>query len=248
LSGFVCDGAGWDLEGLATGDDAKEAGSALHIRGIPRQAGVLALNKLVGWVHRVDEGRGHILGGVKAGAVWTCEHDAHYWGTTCTKAALVADLDRELRENGRTPRWKWRTTTTNWEFSGYLSWKLSDVESLKGRFMIFRASMLLGRGDGPKVWRRAWYGGLPPSPETWRESVSHCFGVLVKFHVYALAELTNARRVSGHMGAAVSVELAVMGDVRTWMDVVRREVSVWGQSHSTARGGEVDAPRKKPHY
>ena len=58
--------------------------------------------------------------------------------TTCQRAHLMLPTRNRL------------TTTTNWEFSGYGSWKLSEVEEpVKFWSKIFRTSMLFCRGLGP---------------------------------------------------------------------------------------------------
>ena len=67
------------------------------------------------------------------------------------------------------------TTATNWEFSGYVSLKLVDVEPpLKLKTITSRASL----GSAPYGTRTALYGGCPePMMDMVRSE--HCWGVLL---------------------------------------------------------------------
>ncbi len=79
------------------------------------------------------------------------------------------------------------TTATNCEFSGKRSWKSTDVEELNGTFVIRRASMAFGRGEGPDGMISRLYGAFPPSPVIWTVRLWHWRGVLTMLNEYAAA-------------------------------------------------------------
>lgn len=96
--------------------------------------------------------------------------------------ANAADASRE-RES-RAMQSEARTTATNCEFSGYLSWKVIVSESPSASSAtILRASMLLSRGLGPYGTMRTRYGGFPSLPEILMDRSSHCVGLLWKLQV-----------------------------------------------------------------
>ena len=70
-------------------------------------------------------------------------------------------------------------TATNWEFTGYVSLKVVDVEMPpKGSFRIARTSMLLGSVVAPNGTITALYGGCPePTMDMLR--LEHCWGGLL---------------------------------------------------------------------
>ena len=64
---------------------------------------------------------------------------------------------------------------------------MTEVEELKGTFVICRTSTKLGRGVGPNGTRRSVYGALP-SPVMSIVRFWHCLGVLAKLNEYAAAD------------------------------------------------------------
>ena len=74
----------------------------------------------------------------------------------------------------------------NCEFSGNLSWKETDVELLKGTFVILRTSMLFASGVEPEGMMRSVYGG-EPEPVMSTVRFWHWRGVEAMLNEYAAA-------------------------------------------------------------
>ena len=82
------------------------------------------------------------------------------------------------------------TTAMNCEFSGNLSWNETDVELLKGTFVIRRTSTLFERGVEPEGMMRSVYGGVPePVMSTVR--FWHWRGVETMLNEYAAASVAK---------------------------------------------------------
>ena len=75
----------------------------------------------------------------------------------------------------------------NCEFSGNLSWKETDVELLKGTFVILRTSMLFASGVEPEGMMRSVYGG-EPEPVMSTVRFWHWRGVETMLNEYAAAK------------------------------------------------------------